>query len=196
MADNMNFNSTTVFGEVKVLMLKGEKGDAGSSGDYAGLTNKPTINGVTLSGNISSDSLGVASQSFIDEVQQSLETLTEEIESPTWVDLPLNSDQSYITKTAMLYSKSKGGEVTIAMNLDFISTPYEVKIANLPAEITPQNTSGGWQGIQRYFPVRHTARGAQYYLRISGSSLYFVPAGGTISAGDYITCEEKYNPVI
>ena len=39
--------------------LKGEKGDPGISGDYAGLINKPSINGNALSGNSSFDDLGL-----------------------------------------------------------------------------------------------------------------------------------------
>ena len=50
---------------VKVIMLKGEKGDAGSSGDYAGLTNKPSINGVTLNGNKTAEDLNLAESSQV-----------------------------------------------------------------------------------------------------------------------------------
>ena len=42
----------------KVVMLKGEPG---ASGDYSGLTNKPQINGLTLSGNKTAAALGLAS---------------------------------------------------------------------------------------------------------------------------------------
>ena len=72
MADD--FNNTTDFGVVKVLMLKGEKGDTGDrgsdgiSGDYAGLTNKPTINGVQVNGNQVSGDLGLASETGLQVV--------------------------------------------------------------------------------------------------------------------------------
>lgn len=62
---------------VKVIMLKGEKGDAGSSGDYAGLTNKPSINGVTLNGNKTADDLNLAESSQVytrDQVYRKEET--------------------------------------------------------------------------------------------------------------------------
>ena len=62
-------------GKVKVIMLKGEKGDqgdAGVSGDYAGLTNKPIINGHTLSGSMTSGDLGLESAGGIDIVANEL----------------------------------------------------------------------------------------------------------------------------
>lgn len=62
---------------IKVIMLKGEKGDAGSSGDYAGLTNKPSINGVTLNGNKTAEDLNLAESSQVytrDQVYRKEET--------------------------------------------------------------------------------------------------------------------------
>lgn len=44
----------------KIVMVKGEKGDNGESGDYAELTNKPSIGNVTLSGNKTAYDLGLA----------------------------------------------------------------------------------------------------------------------------------------
>lgn len=58
----MDINNSTDFGTVKILLLKGEKGDpgdAGDAGDYSGLTNKPSINGVTLDGNKTLSALGI-----------------------------------------------------------------------------------------------------------------------------------------
>lgn len=49
----------------KIVMVKGEKGDMGASGDYAGLINKPSIGNVTLSGNKTAYDLGLATPSDI-----------------------------------------------------------------------------------------------------------------------------------
>ena len=59
--------------KVKIVMLKGEKGDAGTSGDYAELDNKPQINGVTVTGNVSADDLGLASATELDEAIAGIE---------------------------------------------------------------------------------------------------------------------------
>lgn len=78
---DIDFNNTTDFGTVKIRMLqgakgeKGEKGDDGISGDYAGLINKPQINGETLTGNKTTEDLGLLSEmelnTFKDEVEAS-----------------------------------------------------------------------------------------------------------------------------
>lgn len=78
---DIDFNNTTDFGTVKIRMLqgaKGEKGEAGQdgvSGDYAGLINKPQINGETLTGNKTTEDLGLLSEmelnTFKDEVEAS-----------------------------------------------------------------------------------------------------------------------------
>lgn len=59
--------------KVKIVMLKGEKGDAGTSGDYTELDNKPQINGVTVAGNVSADDLGLASATELDEAIAGIE---------------------------------------------------------------------------------------------------------------------------
>lgn len=51
--------------DVKILMLKGDKGDAGVSGDYSTIDNKPSINGVELDGNKSLDALDIASRTAL-----------------------------------------------------------------------------------------------------------------------------------
>lgn len=68
----MDINNSTDFGTVKILMLKGEKGEQGESGDagdYSGLTNKPSINGVTLEGNKTASALGLASLADVQSAQ-------------------------------------------------------------------------------------------------------------------------------
>lgn len=66
----MDINNATDFGTVKILMLKGEKGDQGESGDagdYSGLTNKPSINSVTLNGNKTPSDLGLATETAVQQ---------------------------------------------------------------------------------------------------------------------------------
>ena len=67
----MNINNTTDFGTVKIVMLKGEKGDQGpagangTSGDFSLLTNKPSINGFTISGAQTASYYGLADLSDV-----------------------------------------------------------------------------------------------------------------------------------
>ena len=80
---DIDFNNTTDFGTVKIRMLqgakgeKGERGQDGISGDYAGLINKPQINGETLIGNKTTEDLGLLSEmelnTFKDEVEAALD---------------------------------------------------------------------------------------------------------------------------
>lgn len=77
MSDTYNFENATTFKKVKILPLKGEKGDAGISGDYSGLTNKPSINGVTVNGNMTTSQIGVASQASIDALADNTYTKQE-----------------------------------------------------------------------------------------------------------------------
>lgn len=54
---------------IRILMLKGEKGDAGASGDYNSLENKPQINAITLQGNKTAYQLNL--QETIDRITNS-----------------------------------------------------------------------------------------------------------------------------
>ena len=70
-----------MIGKVKVVMLKGEKGDTGATGDYSGILNKPQINSVTLDGNKSASDLGLATaadqQNLIDTVSSLNDTVSD-----------------------------------------------------------------------------------------------------------------------
>ena len=82
MADSYDFNNTTNFKKVKILPLKGEKGDqgeAGISGDYSGLINKPSINSVQITGNKTASDLGIASQASVEALTESVGELAENV---------------------------------------------------------------------------------------------------------------------
>ena len=65
--------------EVRIVMLKGEQGDPGTSGDYASLTNKPSINGHTLSGSMTLSELGIMTQTEADDLQEAIGDLNSAI---------------------------------------------------------------------------------------------------------------------
>ena len=54
----MPFEISSPIGTIEVLMIKGEKGDTGASGNYNELTNKPTIGGVVITGSVNTADLG------------------------------------------------------------------------------------------------------------------------------------------
>ena len=70
-----------MFGTVIVKMLKGEKGDQGASGDYSGLLNKPSINGVTLDGNKAADALGLGSAQAQDDLLETVTALSNTVDA-------------------------------------------------------------------------------------------------------------------
>ena len=57
----MEVNNKSYIGSVKIVMLKGEKGDKGDNAvaDYNALSNRPQINGVTLTGNKTTSALAL-----------------------------------------------------------------------------------------------------------------------------------------
>lgn len=93
----MNINNTTDFGTVKILMLKGEKGEAGVSGDYSGLANKPQINGHVLSGNMLSSDLGLESAGAVEVIESELRD-----------DLISKNDVVVFTKSKTFSAESSG----------------------------------------------------------------------------------------
>ena len=62
-------------GNVKIKMLKGEEGLPGSSGDYSELSNKPSVNGVTLNGNKTASDLGLANSQDQEDLAESVVAL-------------------------------------------------------------------------------------------------------------------------
>ena len=61
--------------KAKIVMVKGEKGNDGNSGDYAELINKPQINGVELDGNKSSSDLNLISGHELEVVNARIDNL-------------------------------------------------------------------------------------------------------------------------
>ena len=68
-----------MIGKVKVLMLKGEKGDTGATGDYSGILNKPQINGVELDGNKTAADLGLGTASDQQDLIDTVSSLTADV---------------------------------------------------------------------------------------------------------------------
>lgn len=67
-----------------IIMLKGIKADKGSSGgasDYADLPDKPSINGVTLSGNKSSSDLSLADASDLASLSSDVSDLSDGLDA-------------------------------------------------------------------------------------------------------------------
>lgn len=57
---------------IRILMLKGEKGEIGDAGDYSTLANKPKINNVTLNGTQSAADLGLVAASEIEGINDDI----------------------------------------------------------------------------------------------------------------------------
>lgn len=57
---------------IRILMLKGEKGDEGDAGNYSTLDNKPQINNITLSGSKSAEDLGLVAAGELDGISDDI----------------------------------------------------------------------------------------------------------------------------
>lgn len=93
--EEINVKHVQDIGTVKILMLKGEKGDTGASGDYATINNKPQIEGVTLSGNKSAADLGLVTQEALDGVRFETERNTSDISDAQSSITDINDKLSY-----------------------------------------------------------------------------------------------------
>lgn len=69
----------TDIGTIKVLMLKGERGEQGYSGDYEELANRPQINGVTLTGNKTATQLSLATTGDVTTLQAGIDNNARDI---------------------------------------------------------------------------------------------------------------------
>lgn len=92
-----------------------ESGGGGTT-DYNALSNKPSINGHTLQGNSTLDSLGIASKSTLDAAIEELELMETEIDGKADLSIftPMTQEQydAIVTKTAPLYFIYEDGEST------------------------------------------------------------------------------------
>lgn len=70
--DKIEIKETNTVGTVKIVMLKGEKGDPGTN-DYSQAENKPSVQGVTLEGDRTLDDLGAASKVSLETTKTYLE---------------------------------------------------------------------------------------------------------------------------
>ena len=58
-----------------MLQVKGTLSNVPTTGDYSGLKNKPQINGVELSGNKTTEELGLASKEQVETLQKTIDGL-------------------------------------------------------------------------------------------------------------------------
>lgn len=212
-----------LWGKVRIIMLKGEKGEqgeAGVSGDYAGLTNKPSINNHELNGNSSSADLGMVSQGDLDalesaingigtrlvDVEDQTDALTEALTSPSWDKL---AEVSGVTNgvNGSIYYKTLGDTVTLKFNLDLYGSvsagDHQDLVASLPAEITPLAISAGGLGGTMCSPAfpyifANTLLSDKVALIISSGklSIYFLDSYTVAGTHPYVHSEWEYNTKI
>lgn len=71
----------TNIGTIKVLMLKGDRGEPGYSGNYTMIMNKPRINGVELAGNKTASNLSLASAADFNAYVATVNSLSDAIDA-------------------------------------------------------------------------------------------------------------------
>ena len=65
------------------LTINSTASGGGGTSDYSQLTNKPSINGVTLSGNKTSEDLGLASKTYVDNLVGNINTILATLTTPS-----------------------------------------------------------------------------------------------------------------
>ncbi len=170
---------------VKVLMLKGEKGDIGDAGNYSTLANRPQINGVTLVGNKTSSNLGLASASDLTTVRNNVNTLQTTVNG---VQTDVNGVQSGVVTNASAIGTLANLNTTAKTNL--VSAINEVKsdkadghngvVSNITASSTGKLVDLGIvdSGVFVVFLfgyVQNTDTCSIYFLRTDGSTYYVTP---------------------
>ena len=65
------------------LTINSTASGGGGTSDYSQLTNKPSINGVTLSGNKTSEDLGLASKTYVDNLVGNINTVLATLTTPS-----------------------------------------------------------------------------------------------------------------
>ena len=183
-------------GKTRVIMLKGEKGDqgeAGTTGDYSNLTNKPTLNNVELDGDLTSDDLGLASVSRVEALEDTVEHLV----VGEWTDLEITDPQSLIYSGGMLkYRLDASGLVTIVGNFDFSGSSASVEVATLPSDIRPLGVSAGGVLNYRNFTVPLLGSGSgNVEINIIGSTGK-LSVVGSVTTNSFVAFEVSYYPSV
>ena len=109
---------------IRIVMLKGEKGEIGDAGDYSTLQNKPKINNVTLNGTQSAADLGLVAVSEIDSINQDIgELQTLDTTDKSSLVNAVNEVNNNISKQIVLYDDVYGtiGNIDFSSNLSSIN---------------------------------------------------------------------------
>lgn len=192
----MDIRTRTRLGLVKIIMLKGEKGDKGddgSSGDYALLTNKPTINGTTVDGALTSGDLSLASASGLADVESDVSGLQSDVSGLQSDVSGLQSDVANVLN--LVYPV---GSIYMSVNAVSPATLFGgtwVKIEDTFLLASGSNYALGSSGGEKTHTLteneipshRHTVKYV-YYNRGSGSSQtfgYISQNGDNIGYSDY-----------
>lgn len=189
MAD-INFKVQLVEPRVRVLMLKGEKGDAGSAGDYSTLSNKPQINGVTLDGNKSGTDLGLVPQTVTDALDNRVSSLeTNSVPNSRTVNGKALSSDVVVEASDVPYSHSQSGlsASNVQGAVDELRTILSKMRTGNVTKINANSTAtvrdlGITDGDGFYFIALQTNTtnantGSVYTLRQTSSNLYVSPIG-------------------
>ena len=111
--------------EIQLLMLKGEKGDPGISGDYNELANKPKINGVELLGNKTASDLGLASEADLNAAVADIATNAANIATNT-TNIGALNDLTTTVKSSLVAAINEVNADTFSKNVelgDWVPTP-------------------------------------------------------------------------
>lgn len=192
----MSIDFKTELGKIKILMLKGEKGDAGqdgSSGDYSQLTNKPTINGVTVNGAMTSDDLGVASETGLEEATTKLDNIIDLIYPVGSIYMSTNnvSPQSFIGGTwqaingrFLVAQGSNGATGAEALNLSAGATGGEKEHTLTTGQLpNHQHHTNGFKENSTGYTLGSAGTKIPAYMKESG--VITTDGMGTTDSGTY-----------
>lgn len=107
-------------------LAKKAGGGGGGTTDYSQLTNKPSINNVTLSGNKSSEDLGLASKTYVDNLVSA--SLKREVVNV----LPVSDIK---TNTIYMVPKATAGTQNVYDEYMYINSAWEI-IGNTEVDLT------------------------------------------------------------
>ena len=191
--------SNTLGMYVNLVMLKGEKGDPGTSGNYSQLTNKPSINGVQLIGNKTTTDLDLVSeatlnseidslQSQIDDTNNDLDTLSSNVYTKSQVDtlltsnFPINSitiasNGNVYTNSQLKYVKDRNHVFIMARlyfvpGISFTGTPSggDGDIVLSPNANIPQAIKPSSLRVSPWFNIRNSGHSNDYKVKLTISA--------------------------